>query len=141
MPSAGSPWRAYVSPALRGRSCDWAMNQAIWSSGKSANAGTRSNANLSTMLYLAQILMNELHSHRSLANSGSDPFHGTMAYVSHSKKTGNVCLQQEGISVQSPSLRTFPFPDEIRTGQNEAAFVSLYYIRPPVSSRQRPRKH
>src|SRR5258708_4523468 len=84
--------------------------------------------------------MNELHSHRSLANSRSYPFHGTMAHISHSKKTGNIGLQQEGISVQSPSLRALPFPDEIRAGQNEAAIVSLNYIRQPVSSRQRPDK-
>src|SRR5579859_1317409 len=91
-------------------------------------------------LYLAQVLMNELHSYRSLANSGSDPFHGTMAHIAHSKKTGNVGLQQEGVSVQGPSLWALSLPDEIRTGQNEAAAVSLDYIRQPVSSRQRTDK-
>src|SRR5207302_8036807 len=103
----------------------WPRNQVIWSSGRSANAGTRSSSNLSTIyLYLAQILMDELHGHRPLTDSRGHAFHRAMPYVTYREKTGNIGLEQEGIPVEHPPFGSLAVSYEIGTRQDEATFVA-----------------
>ena len=52
--------------------------------------------------------MNELHRNRSLANSGSYPFYGTMSHIAHRENPGNIGFEQERIAVERPSLRALP---------------------------------
>jgi hypothetical protein len=49
--------------------------------------------------------MDELHGHRSFADSGSYPLYRTMAHVANRKKAGNVGFEQEWISIERPALR------------------------------------
>src|SRR6202040_1595012 len=91
-------------------------------------------------LDLAQILMNELHSDRSFPHSGSYPFYRPMSDVPHSKNARNIGLEQEGISVERPSLRTLAVPYKIRTGQQEAALVPLNDSGQPIRPWQCPNK-
>src|SRR5262249_47394041 len=72
-----------------------------------------------------QVLMNELHSHRTFAHAGSYALHRPMPYIANRKNTCDVRLQQEGIAVQHPSLRSFTIPYQVRTSQDKAALISL----------------
>src|SRR5215471_9085828 len=103
------------------------MNQAIWSSGKSAKIGTRRKSDAATilLLHLTQVLMNELHGNRPFSNTRSHPLHRAMANVAHGEDSWNVGFQQEGISLQRPTFRSSPVPQEIGSGQNEPALVAL----------------
>src|SRR6202040_4255157 len=87
-------------------------------------------------LYLAQVLMDELHRHRSLADSRSHPLHRTMPHITNGKETGDIGLEQKRIAVERPSLRPLPVMHKIRTSQNESAFVALHHTSQPIGSRQ-----
>jgi hypothetical protein len=52
--------------------------------------------------------MDELYRHRPFTDSGSHPFHGTVPHIAYRKKTGNICLKQEWISVERPALGALP---------------------------------
>src|ERR1700736_6396170 len=80
--------------------------------------------------------MNELHRNRSLANSGSYPFYGTMSHIAHRENPGNIGFEQERIAVERPSLGALPVTYKVRPSQQETAFVSLEDIRQPIGSRQ-----
>ena len=54
-------------------------------------------------LYLAQILMDELHGHRPFTDSGSDPFHRTVPHIAYRKKAGNIRLEQERDLYRAPT--------------------------------------
>src|ERR1700739_2607682 len=80
--------------------------------------------------------MDELHGYRPLTHSGSHAFHRTMPHIAYCKNSGNVCLQQKGISVQRHPLRARTITYEIWTSQNEPALVPLNNSGKPVRSRQ-----
>src|SRR3977135_4303743 len=80
--------------------------------------------------------MNELHRHRSFADTGSDALHRTMPHIAHRKYSGNICFEQEWIPVECPALGVLPVTDEIGSSQKEAAFVALDQISQPVGSWQ-----
>ena len=84
--------------------------------------------------------MDELHGHRSFADSGSDPFDGAMAHVADRKNTGDVRLQQEGITFKGPPLGMLPIADKIGTSQQEPALISLDQVSQPLSAWQRANK-
>jgi hypothetical protein len=48
--------------------------------------------------------MNELHSHRTLADTGSYALHRAMAHVTHGKHSGNIGLEKERESLVCESL-------------------------------------
>src|SRR5579863_5364953 len=79
-------------------------------------------------LDLAQVLMDELHRNRSLANSGRYPLYGTVTNIAHGKKAGNICLKQKGIAIERPPFGALPVADEIGASQQETALVSLHQI-------------
>src|SRR5207244_9339986 len=83
-------------------------------------------------LHFAQILMDELHRHRSLADSGSHALYGTMAHIAYGKDAGNIGFEQERISVEPPSLSALPVTDKVRASQEETSFVPHNDIRQPV---------
>src|SRR6266478_1144264 len=85
--------------------------------------------------------MDELHRHRSFADSRSHSFYGTVAHVANGKDAGNISLEQERISLERPSLRTLAVAYKIRTGQKETTFVPFDGTRKPVRSRQGPNKY
>src|SRR5712692_11940352 len=91
-------------------------------------------------LHFAQVLMDELHRHRSFADTGSYAFYRTMAHITNGKNAGSIGLEQERISVECPSLRTFPIAYKIRAGQQETALVPLDHIGQPIRARQCPDK-
>src|SRR5436190_19729108 len=85
--------------------------------------------------------MDELHRHRSFADSRSHSFYGTVAHVADRKDAGNISLEQKRISVERPPLRPLPVTYEIRTSQQETALVPFDGIRKPVRPRQGPNKN
>src|SRR5271157_1980846 len=87
-------------------------------------------------LYLAQVLMDELHRHRSFADTRSDPLHRTMPYIAHREDARNVGLEQEWITLEHPALGALSVADQIGAGQEEAPLVSLHQISQPVRARQ-----
>src|SRR5580765_1246331 len=87
-------------------------------------------------LYLAQVLVNELHGYRALTYTRRDALYRTVADIAHGKQAGNVCFQQEGIPVQSPSLGALAVPDEVGAGQDKAAFVALHQFAHPIGPGQ-----
>src|SRR5438128_11902837 len=87
-------------------------------------------------LYFAQILMDELYRHRSLADSGSHALYGTMAHIAYGKNAGNIGFEQERISVVSPSIRELTVKYKVRAGQEETTLIPLDDIRQPVCPRQ-----
>src|ERR1700722_974506 len=87
-------------------------------------------------LNLAQILMDELHGHRSLTDSGGYPFYRTVAHVANRENSGNICLQQKRVAVESPSFGMLPIPEEVGTSQQETAFVPFDERSEPLSARQ-----
>src|SRR5579862_9727219 len=80
--------------------------------------------------------MNELHSHRSLANARGDALHRTMPNVTHSEYSGNIGFEQVRIPVKGPAIRPFPIPDEVGAGEHEASVISLDEVRQPVRARE-----
>src|SRR6266704_7141902 len=80
--------------------------------------------------------MDELHSHRSFANTGSHSFYGAMAHIAHGEHAWDIGLQQERISVERPSLRSLPVTHKIRTSQQETTLIPLDDIRQPICPRQ-----
>src|SRR6267378_2228215 len=86
-------------------------------------------------LHFAQVLMDELHRHRSFADSRSHTFYRTVAHIAHGKNAGNIGLKQERIPVEPPSLRALAVTYEIRTGQEETARIPLDDIRQPIRAR------
>src|SRR5437016_4610451 len=78
----------------------------------------------SAHLYLAQILMDELHGHRALTDSGGHAFNRAMPYVTHREKTGNIGLEQERIPVEHPAFGPLAVPYEIGPRQDEATFIA-----------------
>src|SRR5260370_9912762 len=95
----------------------------------------RSSSDLSAMLYLAQILMNELYRNRTFADPRGDPLHRSVANIANSKNSWNIGLKQEGVSLQRPSLRTVSTPQKIGTRQNKPTLVALNYICQPIRAR------
>src|SRR5713226_119842 len=87
-------------------------------------------------LHFAQILMDELHRHRSFTDSGSHPFYRTVADIANGKDAGNIGLKQERISVERPSLRALAVTYKVRPGQQETALVPLDDTRQPIRPRQ-----
>src|SRR5258708_14616449 len=83
-------------------------------------------------LHFAEILMDELHRHRSLTDSGSDALDGAVAYIANGKDTGHVGFEQERISVKPPSLRPLPVANKIGTGQKETALVPFDEVSQPI---------
>src|ERR1700746_2906668 len=63
-----------------------------------------------------------------------------MSHIAYCKNSGDICLQQKGISVQRPPLRPLPITYEIGTSQNEPSLVPLDNSGKPVRSRQRSNK-
>src|SRR6266566_8509090 len=63
-----------------------------------------------------------------------------MPHIADRKKTGNIRLEQKGISVKDPPLGVLPLTYEVGARQDEPAFVALNYFREPLSSRQRSNK-
>ena len=55
-------------------------------------------------LYLAQVLMDELHRHRSFANAGSHALDGSVTHIAHRKDAWHICFQKERISLERPAL-------------------------------------
>ena len=78
-------------------------------------------------LYLAQILMDELHRDRAFSHARGDTFHRTVANIADREDTGNIRFQQERIAFQTPSLRVITVTNQVGTSQNESAFVALDY--------------
>ena len=74
--------------------------------------------------------MDELHGHRSFADSGSHAFHRTVPHIAHGKKAGNIGLQQERIAVERPALGALAVPYQVGAGEDESALVALDDIRP-----------
>src|SRR5262249_1846807 len=117
--SAGSPSWMYISSGLRVISSAWLINQAIWSSGKSAKSGTWRSSEASTiLLYLAQVLVDELYCYGTLPDSGGHALHRTVANVTYGEDAGHVGFKQKGIAFQRPSLRPCSLPQKIRAGQD-----------------------
>src|SRR5438876_5785928 len=83
-------------------------------------------------LHFAQILMDELYRHRSLADSGSHALYGTMAHIAYGKNAGNIGFEQERISVGSPSLRALPVTYKVRAGQEERSEEHTSELQSPV---------
>src|SRR5215471_4482330 len=103
--------------------------------------GMRFSSDFSAMLYLAKILMDELHRDRALAHSGGHSLNGPVTNISHSKQPGNVRLQQEGIALQRPPLRSSAIPQKVRSSQNKSAFGALDAVSQPIRARQRANKN
>src|SRR6266404_2333321 len=85
--------------------------------------------------------MNELHRHRSFADTRSNALHGTMPHIADRKDSGNICFEQVWIPVERPPLGTFSVANKIGTSQQETALVSLDQISQPVSARQSSNKN
>src|SRR4030088_1458642 len=80
--------------------------------------------------------MEELPRYRSFANTRSDALHRTMPHIAHRKDSGNICFEQEWISVERPAPGTFPVANKVWASQEEPPLVSLDQISQPVRSRQ-----
>ena len=64
-----------------------------------------------------------------------------MPHIAYRKKTGNIRLEQKGISVEGPTLGVLPLSYKVGARQDEPAFVSLDNIGQPVGFRQRSDKN
>src|SRR5260370_3579273 len=64
-----------------------------------------------------------------------------MPHVADREKTGNVGLEQEGVSVECPPLRPSAISYQVGARQDKTALVALNDARQPVGSRQRPDKY
>jgi hypothetical protein len=69
--------------------------------------------------------MDELHGHRPFADAGRHALHRTVPHVAHGENARNVRLEQEGIPSSAQPLGPLAVPDQIGTGEDEAAFVAL----------------
>src|SRR5262249_54928591 len=121
-----------MSSVLRARSSERPINHSSWSSGRPEKMGSRSSSDFSAILDLAQVLMNELDRHRTFSHARSNALDRSMAHVAHGKDSGYVGFQQERVPFQVPSLGTLPIPQEIRSGEDESAFVALHQVGEPV---------
>src|SRR5271165_1741367 len=75
--------------------------------------------------YVTQVLMHELDCDGAFADTGSDPLHRTVANVADREDARNIRLQQTGIALQRPAPWPLAGLKQIRTRQNEPAFVAL----------------
>ena len=66
--------------------------------------------------------MDKLHGNRAFTDAGSDAFHRAMPHIAHCEKAWNIGLEQEGIPIERPALRTLAVSYEIRPREYEAAF-------------------
>src|SRR6185312_4511793 len=87
-------------------------------------------------LDLAQILMDELHCHRSFAHSRCNALDRPVAHVTHGENPGYVRLQQKRVALQRPASGPCSVPKKIRPGQDEPAIVALHHVGQPVGARQ-----
>src|SRR5580700_8021991 len=87
-------------------------------------------------LYLAQILMDELHCYRSFAHARRHALHRTMSHIAHRKNAGDIGFEQEWIAVERPTLGALSVTDKIGTGQKKTPLVALDQIAQPVGARQ-----
>src|SRR5207249_4152322 len=108
--------------------------------GRSANAGMRRRSDRSTISDFAQILMDELHGHRSFADSRGHSFDRTVPHIADGKYTWNVGFEQERISFKRPSLGPLAVSYQVGTRQYKAAFVAQNNIGKPFRSWQRTDK-
>ena len=79
--------------------------------------------------------MDELHGNRSFADAGSHSLHRAVAHIADGKKAGNICFQQERISIQAPALGAVAVANQVGTRQNESVLVTFDQIGEPIRSR------
>src|SRR5271169_4348943 len=81
--------------------------------------------------------MDELHRYRSFTDSRRYSLYGTMAHVAYGKDARDIGLEQERISVESPSFRVLPVTHKVWTSQQETPLVPFDGTRQPIGPRQR----
>src|SRR5882762_1616274 len=79
--------------------------------------------------------MDELHCDRAFADAGSHAFDGTMSHIANRENTRDICLKQERVAVQGPTLGLLPVANEIGTSQQETAVVSFDQVSQPLGAR------
>src|ERR1041385_7989505 len=84
--------------------------------------------------------MNELHRHRAFTHARSHALNRAMPDIAYGEQAGNICFQEERVSLKVPVLGALAFPHEIRTCKDEAAIISFYQIAQPISTRERANK-
>src|SRR5580704_7699877 len=111
-------------------------------SDRQANQRTPESATTRTEspLDLAQILMNELHSHGTLAHTRRDSLHRAVAHVSDGKDSRNIRFQQKGITLKHPPFRSLAVSYQVRTRQDKTTIVPFDQACQPVGPGQGPNK-
>src|SRR4029077_16213762 len=66
-------------------------------------------------LHFGQILMHEFKDPRAFPNAGSHPLYRAVPHVTYNKNSRNVSLQQTGIAVEGPTIRSLPILEQIGT--------------------------
>jgi len=84
--------------------------------------------------------MDDLHRHRSFADSRSHPIYRNVPHIANGKNAGNIGFEQERVVVERPSLRALPVTYTVKTSQQQTALVPFDHIRQPIRPRQCPNK-
>ena len=92
---------------------------------------------IKSISYLAQVSMDELHSHRPLANTGGDALDGAVPHISSSEDAGDTGLQEERFAVKRPTLWRLSLVYQVGTSENEALLVTLHHTPQPACVRLR----
>ena len=85
--------------------------------------------------------MDELDRDRSFANSRCNSLHRSVAHIPDCKDTGNVGFEQEGIALERPTFGMLSVTNQIGTGQQKTALITLHEVSEPVGARQRSNKN
>src|SRR5215813_10358871 len=83
----------------------------------------------------------ELNGDRSLADTGGDPFDRSVPDVAHGKNTGNTGFEQERITLESPAIRAFALPHQVRPREDKPAVVALDEPVEPIRTGRRADEH
>src|SRR5271156_2868519 len=78
--------------------------------------------------------MDELHGDRTFSDSRCNSLHGSVANIADRKKPGDICFEQERVTVERPAFGARAFSYQVRAGQDEAVFVALDGIGKPISA-------
>jgi len=92
---------------------------------------------IKSISYLAQVSMDELHSHCPLANTGSDTLDGAVPHISSGEDAGDTGLQEERFAVKRPTLWRLSLVYQVGTSENEALLVTLHHTLQPACVRLR----
>ena len=75
---------------------------------------------IKSISYLAQVSMDELHSHCPLANTGGNALDGAVPHISSGEDAGDTGLQEERFAVKRPTLWRLSLVYQVGTSENEA---------------------